>query len=40
MKFNKTITLKNGRKCLLRNGIESDGQFRCDTGKPISERTV
>lgn len=26
MKYNKTITLKNGMECCLRNGIESDGQ--------------
>ena len=27
MKYYKTIELKNGMKCCLRNGIESDGQF-------------
>ena len=26
MKYNKTVILKNGTECLLRNGIESDGQ--------------
>ena len=26
MKYNKTITLRNGKECCLRNGIESDGQ--------------
>ena len=26
MKYNKTITLKDGRKCTLRNGEEKDGQ--------------
>ncbi|ADZ84261.1 GNAT family N-acetyltransferase [Cellulosilyticum lentocellum] len=26
MKYNKTIILKNGKECCLRNGIESDGQ--------------
>ncbi len=26
MKYYKTITLKNGMECCLRNGIESDGQ--------------
>lgn len=26
MKYNKTIILKNGKECYLRNGIESDGQ--------------
>lgn len=26
MYYNKTITLKNGKKCILRNGLESDGQ--------------
>lgn len=31
MKYNKTITLKDGRKCLLRNGVESDGQAALDT---------
>ena len=26
MKYNKIITLKDGRQCCLRNGTESDGQ--------------
>ena len=26
MKYNKTITLKDGRKCTLRNGEENDGE--------------
>lgn len=26
MKYNKTIILKNGKECCLRNGVESDGQ--------------
>ena len=26
MKYSKTIILKNGVECCLRNGIESDGQ--------------
>lgn len=26
MKYNKIITLKNSKNCLLRNGIDSDGQ--------------
>lgn len=26
MKYDKTITLKNGKPCHLRNGVESDGQ--------------
>ena len=26
MKYNKTVTLKDGRKCTLRNGEEKDGQ--------------
>lgn len=26
MKYDKIITLKNGKKCHLRNGVESDGQ--------------
>lgn len=26
MKYNKTIALKNGKSCCIRNGIESDGQ--------------
>ena len=26
MKYNKTITLKNGMECCLRNGTEKDGQ--------------
>lgn len=31
MKYNKTITLKNGKNCCLRNGTENDGQavFEC-----------
>ncbi|MDD6021242.1 MAG: GNAT family N-acetyltransferase [Oscillospiraceae bacterium] len=26
MKYNKTVILKNGKKCCLRNAVESDGQ--------------
>lgn len=26
MKYNKTITLKDGRECILRNGTENDGE--------------
>lgn len=26
MKYNKTIQLKNGKECILRNGTENDGQ--------------
>ena len=26
MKYNRTITLKDGRRCVLRNGTEADGQ--------------
>ena len=30
MKYNKTITLKDGRACVLRNGTEQDGQALLD----------
>ena len=30
MKYNKTITLKDGRSCVLRNGTEQDGQAVLD----------
>lgn len=30
MKYNKVITLKNGKECCLRNGTESDGQAVLD----------
>ena len=30
MKYEKTITLKDGRTCLLRNGTEQDGQAALD----------
>lgn len=30
MKYHKTITLKNGMECCLRNGTESDGQLVYD----------
>ena len=30
MKYNKTITLKDGRKCLIRNGTDRDGQALLD----------
>ena len=30
MEYNKTVTLKNGEKCVLRNGTEADGQEMLD----------
>ena len=40
MKYSKTIILKNGVECWLRNGIESDGQAVWDcfnlTHGPVS----
>ena len=30
MKYNRTITLKDGRTCILRNGTEQDGQALLD----------
>ena len=30
MKYNKTILLKNGMECYLRNGTENDGQAVLD----------
>ena len=30
MKYNKTITLKDGSACVLRNGAEQDGQAMLD----------
>ena len=30
MQYNKTITLKDGRTCVLRNGTEEDGKAMLD----------
>ena len=30
MRYNKTVTLKDGRACILRNGTEQDGQAMLD----------
>ena len=30
MKYNKTVTIKDGRECILRNGDEADGQIVYD----------
>lgn len=39
MKYNKTILLKNGIECSLRNGIESDGQAVLDNFNLTHEQT-
>lgn len=39
MKYNKTILLKNGMECCLRNGIESDGQAVLDNFNLTHEET-
>lgn len=39
MKYNKTIILKNGIECCLRNGIESDGQDVFDNFNLTHEQT-
>ena len=31
MEYLKTITLKDGRQCVLRNGTEADGQASLDS---------
>ena len=39
MKYNKTIVLKNGMECCLRNGTESDGQLVLDNFNLTHEET-
>lgn len=39
MKYNKTIILKNGMECCLRNGTESDGQAVFDIFNLTHEQT-
>lgn len=39
MKYNKTIILKNGTECCLRNGIESDGKAVFDNFNLTHEET-
>ncbi len=39
MTFDKTVTLKDGRTCLLRNGIASDGQAVLDVFNLTHEET-
>lgn len=39
MNFEKTVTLKDGRTCLLRNGIASDGQAVLDVFNLTHEET-
>ena len=39
MEFNKTITLKDGRTCLLRNGVADDGQAVLDVFNLTHEET-
>ena len=39
MTFNKTVTLKDGRSCLLRNGVANDGQAVLDVFNRTHEET-
>lgn len=39
MKYYKTILLKNGMECCLRNGVESDGQLVLDNFNLTHEQT-
>ena len=39
MIFNKTVTLKDGRTCLLRNGVADDGQAVLDVFNRTHEET-
>ena len=39
MTFEKTVTLKDGRNCLLRNGVASDGQAVLDVFNRTHEET-
>ena len=39
MKYHKTITLKDGRECILRNGEERDGQAALDNFILTHEQT-
>lgn len=39
MTFEKTVTLKDGRNCLLRNGVTSDGKAVLDVFNRTHEET-
>ena len=39
MKYNKTIILKDGRECILRNGVAADGQTLLDVFIATHEQT-
>ena len=39
MEYRKTITLKDGRKCILRNGTEKDGKVVLDNFILTHEQT-
>ena len=39
MKYNKTITIKDGRKCLLRNGTAEDGKIVLECFRKCHEET-
>ena len=39
MKYNKTVKLKDGRECILRNGTEADAQAVLDIFKLTHEQT-
>jgi RimJ/RimL family protein N-acetyltransferase len=39
MQYNKTITLKDGRACLLRHGVKADGQAELDIFRLCHEQT-
>ena len=39
MQYNKTITLKDGRACLLRSGVKADGQAELDIFRLTHEQT-
>ena len=39
MKYNNTVTLKDGRACILRNGTASDGQALLEVFNRTHEQT-